>query len=143
MKNYKHSYAKLAKIAQRYYGDDGFCAVIALAVGCDISFGKAFHALKREGRRTGDGTYRYQQNHALRCFGKRLQHDSVTGGTKTEDCRTLGTVAKRCKDWEGTYYIYVRGHVACVRDGILEDWSASVTKGSRYRVLDVYKLVEA
>lgn len=135
MKHYKHSYKELAKIGRRYYGDTNFCSVLAVAVVADISYGKAFHAYKREGRRTRTGTRQMMQHQVLNQF--KLKSERDFDKTDTYYRKTLNNVFKDCKNWTGRYLIYVSGHVLAIRDGVCEDWSA---EGSRRRVIAIYKV---
>jgi hypothetical protein len=135
MKHYKHSYSELAKIGNRYYGDTNFCSVLAIAVVADISYGKAFHAYKRAGRRTRQGTYIQMQNSVIKSFNLKMTPDfdkmAIYQG------KTLNNVLNACKNWSGRYLVYVRGHVLAIRDGICEDWTA---EGSRRKVTTIYKV---
>lgn len=135
MKNYKHSYNELAKIGRRYYGDTNFCSVLAVSVVADISYGKAFHAYRREGRRTRCGTHQLMQHAVL----KQFKLKSTLDGDKTRlySGKTLNNVLMACCRWSGRYLVYVRGHVLAVRDGVCEDWTA---EGSRRKVIAVYKV---
>jgi hypothetical protein len=61
---------------------------------------------------------------------------------KTQSYKTLTSVANTCHTWGyGVYWIYVRGHVAAVRDGVLEDWSA--IRKYRGKVININKIVDA
>jgi hypothetical protein len=137
MKTYKHSYAELARIGNKYHNDTNFCSLVATCVATGQPFSKVFRAYKEEGRVTGTGTTRLHQGSILQGFGKKMEID----GHKTRAYKTLVGVASDCHTWgEGTYWIYVRGHVAAVRDGILEDWSA--VRKYRGRVIDIWKIEE-
>ena len=135
MKHYKHTYSELAKIGNRYYGDTNFCSVLAIAVVADISYGKAFHAYKRAGRRKRQGTYIQMQNKIVKEFNLKMTPDfdkmAIYQG------KTLNNVLNACKNWSGRYLVYVRGHVLAIRDGICEDWTA---EGSRRKVTTIYKV---
>lgn len=133
MKEYRHSYATLKHVATTHYSDNNFCSVIAVAVATNNSFGKVFNAYKRLGRRARCGTYQSQQLKVLKSFGKGLEIDV----NKTFKFKTLKTLSKHCGDWEGVYLVYVRGHVACIRDGILEDWSDNYLGRIKY----IYKVI--
>ncbi len=47
MKHFKHSYSELAKVGKLYYDESSYCAVLATAVVCDLSFGKALSFSKK------------------------------------------------------------------------------------------------
>jgi len=77
----------------------------------------------------------YQQLKVLAKFGKKMLPDK----DKTNSYKTLTSVANTCHTWgAGVYWIYVRGHVAAVRDGVLEDWSA--IRKYRGKVITINKL---
>lgn len=138
MKTYKHSYKELHHIGRNYLNDGGFCSVIATCVATGQPFSKVYREFKAVGRRRGDGTTRAQQNKVLKVYGKTLDVDLI----KTRHYKTLAGVSKECSTWgKGTYWVYVRGHVAAVRDGVLEDWSAE--SKSCKRVLAVLKVNDA
>lgn len=137
MKVYKHSYAELARIGQTYHKDKNFCSLVATCVATGKPFSKVFRAYKAEGRRVRSGTHKVTQGIVLRGFGRKLVADE----SKTRAYSTLAGVANDCHTWgAGVYWIYVRGHVAAVRDGVLEDWSA--IRKYRGRVITIHKIEE-
>ncbi len=137
MKVHKHSYAELARIGQTYHKDKNFCSLVATCVATGKPFSKVFRAYKAEGRRVRSGTHKVTQAKILRQFGKKLTNDNG----KTRAYSTLTGVANDCHTWgAGVYWIYVRGHVAAVRDGVLEDWSA--IRKYRGRVITIHKIEE-
>lgn len=133
---HKHSYAELAKIGEKYHNDTGFCSLVATCVATGKPFSKVFRAYEAAGRRVRSGTKRITQNAVLASFGKKL----IVDADKTYAYATLAGVANDCHTWgAGVYWIYVRGHVAAVRDGVLEDWSA--IRKYRGRVITIHKIV--
>ena len=137
MKVHKHSYAELARIGQTYHKDKNFCSLVATCVATGKPFSKVFRAYKAEGRRVRSGTHKVTQGIVLRGFGRKL----VADDSKTRAYSTLAGVANDCHTWgAGVYWIYVIGHVAAVRDGVLEDWSA--IRKYRGRVITIHKIEE-
>ena len=135
---YKNTYAELAHVGSKYHKDTNFCSLIATCVATGKPFSKVFRAYKDLGRTSRRGTHMGTQGIVLRGFGKKLEKDAG----KTRAYATLAGVANDCHTWgEGVYWIYVRGHVAAVRNGILEDWSA--IRKYRGRVLTIHKIVDA
>lgn len=135
MKVHNHSYAELSKIGQTYHKDSNFCSLVATCIATGKPFSKVFRAYKAEGRRVRCGTHKMTQAKILRQFGHKLTID----GGKTKAYATLTGVANDCHNWgKGVYWIYVRGHVAAVRDGVLEDWSAA--RKYRGRVITISKI---
>ena len=137
MKTYKHSYKELHHIGRNYLNDGNYCSVIATCVATGQPFSKVYREFEAVGRRRGEGTYTPQQFKVLKAYGRALEVDTI----KTRHYKTLASVAKACSIWgKGTYWVYVKGHVAAVRDGILEDWSAD--RKSLKRVLAVLKVID-
>ena len=130
MKHFKHSYSELAKVGQRYYNDSGYCAVLATAVVCDLSFGKALSFSKKVGRQHRKGSSLHMIKVMMALNNKTMEQlpSDVHG-------KTLETVGGNAPS-TGRYLYLVRGHVAAVRDGVLEDWSTD----SGRRVLAVWKI---
>ena len=129
MKHFKHSFEELYKVGQRYYSDSGFCAVIATAVACDISFGKALSFSKKVGRTHRKGTSLVMIHGMLALGGKKITPIANFGATLT--------TSERHAPKTGRYMFLVRGHVAAMRDGVLEDWTSG---GSKRKILVTYKI---
>ena len=134
-KIYSHSYAELAKIGIEYHRDDNFCSLVATCVATGKPFSKVFRAYKAQGRTLRRGTRLSVQSCILKGYGKRMTQMFKMLGTY----RTLTAVAKSCHTWgKGVYWVYTNDHVAAVRDGVLEDWSA--TRKSKKRITLIYKI---
>jgi hypothetical protein len=132
---HKHSYAELNHVGSKYHKDKNYCSLIATCVATGQPFSKIFRAYKEIGRRFRKGTHSGTQTMVLRKFGKKLTEDT----DKADTYATLTGVANDCHTWgAGVYWIYVRGHVAAVRDGVLEDWSA--IRKYRGKVIRVFKI---
>ena len=132
---HKHSYAELNHVGRKYHNDTNYCSLIATCVATGKPFSKVFRAYKDEGRRVRSGTHQSTQSRVLRKFGKKLSICS----SKSYAYATLTGVANDCHTWgAGVYWIYVRGHVAAVRDGVLEDWSA--IRKYRGKVISIFKI---
>lgn len=125
------SYEEIKNIAQRYYRDDNMCTVIALAAATGIAYGKAFNVYKRLGRRTGRGTYKTVQEVALSQLGYRLELVPYHG------CKTIGKAASMLPK-TGAFWVYIKGHVACVNNGKMFDWS----ENRKHRVQAIYRVVK-
>jgi len=138
MNLHKHSYAELARIGQTYHNDTNFCSLVATCVATGQPYSKVYRAYQSESRRTRKGTHLYQQLKVLSTFNKKMIPDQ----DKTQSYKTLTSVANTCHTWgAGVYWIYVRGHVAAVRDGVLEDWSA--IRKYRGKVMNIIKIVNS
>lgn len=133
----KYEYRDLVRIGREYYKDNGFCAVVAVAVAAECGYGKAFHTLRKLGRKTGAGTPAWMYQEALKQLGvdftSSREHDMVG--------RTLGTAERDLPD-TGTYLLHVNRHIAVYRDGRLIDWTSREWDGkASRRVIDcVYEI---
>jgi len=105
------------------------CTVKAIAITCDVPYKVAHKALANEGRRNRCGSYRHQQVNAIKALGYDLEPVEVTAKTMTKIKSDAAVSA-------GYFLAYVRGHVAAVVNGKVEDW----TDGRRHRIQKVYKI---
>ena len=134
MKEHKHNFSKLHHVATTYYKESNCCTVVAVAVAANIAFGKAYHAMKREGRKDRRGAYFAQYEAALDKLGYSLERrDSLNMG------KTLST-AKRLAPKVGTFLLHTRGHVTCVRNGEMIDWAAD--NNSRKRIISIHEVIK-
>lgn len=133
MKEHKHDFNKLKHVAFKYYNDNNCCSVIAVAVAAKIGFGKAYNAMKREGRKDRKGAYFVQYEAALNKLGYKVEPSKVYMG------KTL-VAAKRICPKRGTFLIRSAGHVTCIRDGVMVDWAED--RNSRKRVKEVYEVIK-
>lgn len=125
----KHvTYESLKQAASHYKGENNYCTVIAAALVLGWKFGKARAEWERRGRRTGRGTYFFDQIKLLNDHGVTLEPVAVSGGT-------LKTVTRKLSRY-GTFLVYSRAHVSVVRNGTLEDWATDSCK----RVTSVYEV---
>ena len=136
MKQRNDSYQQLAAIAAKHYSDRNMCTVIATAKVCKVSYGKAFNACKREGRKTGHGTRAkvyILAIHQLGFYAREVDFGLVG--------RTIGT-AERQLPSKGRYLIHVRGHVAAYTDGKLHDWTSVEQTGKprRHRITHIHEV---
>ena len=84
------------------------------------------------------GFWRYDRRSRSRYWvndSYRTKRVKVAPG-KDYSAATIVTLAKELT--EGTYLVGTNGHVACLKNGEVHDW----TKGRRHRVLDVYRVEE-
>lgn len=134
MKEHKHNFSKLHHVATTYYKETNCCTVVAVAVAANIGFGKAYHAMKREGRKDRRGAYFAQYEAALNKLGYSLERRYSRNMGKT-----LST-AKRLAPKEGTFLLQTRGHVTCIRNGEMVDWAAD--NNSRKRIISTYQVIK-
>lgn len=128
------NYQELKRVATKYYPRErGYCAVIAVSVAAKVPFGKSRSLLHKQGRKQGKGAQGAWIHATLKQLGYKVSL------VMDRQPKTLAT-ATRVLPRRGTFLLYTRGHVSCVRDGVLEDWAAD--KGSRKRVQCIYRIVE-
>lgn len=133
MKEHKHDFQKLIHVARKYYRETNCCTVIAVAVAANIGFGKAYHAMKREGRKDRRGAYFTQYKAALVKLGYKVERRDIYMG------KTLATAKRLCPK-QGTFLINTRSHVTCIRDGVMVDWAAD--NNSRKRIIGIHEVIK-
>jgi len=108
------------------------CAVKAVAIAAGIHYVDVHGMMASEGRRHRDGTPNPITYSVLEMLGFRL--DDVTNKYKARTVRTLG---REMKNVSGSYLVWVRGHILCIRDGEVCDW----TNGRLHRIQKIAKVV--
>jgi len=129
--NKEVNYDSLKQAASHYRGESGYCSVIAIAIATGCKFGKAKSMMAKNGRIIERGASKRGIHEALHLGNKEAIVEYMSGGF------TLKTATRNLPK-NGTYFVYTRGHVTCVRGGILEDWSSQSLK----RVTGVYKIID-
>ena len=121
-------FRRLKDVGKEVYNEKGDCGVIAIALFCDVSYGKAHAALTRAGRKKRCGTHHQHMVGAI----KELRGETlapVMVGTTTKHCYTINKAPERVK--HDRAILLTKGHAACMIDGIVHDW----TQGRRHRVV--------
>ena len=126
-KTYKN-YDQFLKIGRKYYNDEGFCGVVAVAVAAQVSFGKARAELERQGRQHRQGTATYQIESALNVLGCKVRLEFVS--------KSFSSLVKTL-DKSKTYLVYTRGHVTCIDKGVIMDW---MTANRRHKVMFIQQI---
>lgn len=110
-------FERLNSVAKEVYDDKDYCAVIAIALMCNVSYGKARAALERAGRKHRKGTRTSEMLAALK---------EITG--KEHKQRILGKPftmrrAAECVDHDAL--LLTAGHVVYYNSEakVVEDWS--------------------
>tara|TARA_R110000868_G_scaffold47032_4_gene154706 strand:- start:1341 stop:1751 length:411 start_codon:yes stop_codon:yes gene_type:complete len=130
-------YNALRSIASKYYPTEkNYCTVIATAVATGWKFGKARSVLYRKASRiTGKGAYTSLLHKALAAEGYNARFQVIEGA------KTLISAQQVMKNTKGTYFVYTKGHVTAIRDGVCEDWSNNEHgRRTRYKVESIYKI---
>tara|TARA_R110002020_G_scaffold113748_2_gene261705 strand:+ start:415 stop:828 length:414 start_codon:yes stop_codon:yes gene_type:complete len=132
----KRTFEELHQVATKYHNDRGFCGVIAVATACNISFSKAYYKMQAQGRKRGRGSSPkwYQTVIKNRGFDLKLllnEHNRI----EYYGCHVKTLPQKLPK---GTYLIQVSGHVLCMVDGVINDWS----KDRALRVKEIIEVIK-
>lgn len=141
-----HAYSELtpARIA---LGESRDCTVVAISIVTGKTYEEAHAAMKAAGRKDGGSGYYHQEVAALKALGfqlKRVEVKDIIATYPAPHCRALKNVttyhAHRFPEaWapyrEKRLLLWVSGHVAAMKDGVVHDWSSN-------RALRVYKIAE-
>lgn len=125
-------YDSLKQSAKHYAGENGYCSVIALAVASGCKFGKARGIMARQGRQTGCGV-----NLPMIMGGLKEARMQVK---RTVNVRGVLRKAPEHLPKQGTFLVLTHGHVSCVRNGELHDWSSEDRAASNKRIQMVFEL---
>jgi hypothetical protein len=135
IKRHVMAYEECARVGRQHHRDTNFCSVIAMAVGCEIAFSRARAIMaKHIARQNGHGTQKRYVLKLITDMGYEVREASVHS-------RTLKTVQRELAGTSGTYFVYTRGHVSCVKDGVMQDWSRNDIRPSNKRITVVYKII--
>lgn len=102
------------------------CSVKAVSILCDVPYKVAHKALQRAGRKTGRGVTEFAIEWAISMLG-------FTTDLVRVDALTVTTLEHDPEVQKGYYLAIVRGHIASIVNGRVEDW----TRGRRHKVLSV------
>ena len=146
----RYTYKEMLKILTTYYDDRGFCGVVSFCTATGLSVGKSYHLLRKYGRKTRSGTPFETMFMALKEKGYSLEtldgnkikvSDGWWRWPSTKGVRTFGQAEKAFK--KGTYLVLnitcKSGHIACIKDGILNDWTAD---SKRKTVRAIFKVIK-
>ena len=106
-------FERIRNVCVTHYGEKNACGVIAIALACNVSFGKAHAVCKRQGRKDRAPMTGTLIIKALAELGVVATFTDIPIGT------TIGTMATRVP---GTYLLCMPGHVTTVIDGIIHDF---------------------
>jgi len=139
---------------QEYKNDRGCCTVVATAIACQIPFKTAQNYLFKLGRKRHQGFHFYRH---FKAIGKQFGYDIKTYSPKfvmykgfyfqDKESNSLNkkplkkatslTVNNCIKHLPsvGTFVLHINGHVATLKDGVIQDWS----RGRRFSIYRIYK----
>jgi len=144
MANKKRSYVELDHILGRHYRDNNYCGLIAVCLATNASTGKVKRYVEKFAKHWrlrvhGKGTPFEVIEKTLKRFGKEHDFDWDLFGYTGRTLNSVHNELARAYP-NDTFHVYVKGHVACIREGILEDWTAS--KPSRRKVTHVHRIIK-
>lgn len=121
------------------------CAVVAHAAAVGCSYAEAHARLKAAGRKDNQGTYQYTSHAAVKMAGKELvqipqrqfidRYPGVHKGLRNVTTHHMDRFPEVWADGR-TYLVHVRGHILCVKNGKVLDWS----RNKALRVVDIYEV---
>jgi len=126
-------YERINAVRAEHYKDDDACSVIAIAIACNVSFGKAQAAMRRAGRKDSHGATLSAMRDAITELGFMC---------KSWDTSTRPTVAQFKKYVEGAVLVVTKGHVSCVLDGIVHDYIGQSSRKRVHSFINVTPYVE-
>lgn len=120
------------KAVSKEYNEHNDCAVVAVAVSCDVSYEKAHAAVKEAGRK--DRRRCWFNDHcrpAIEALGFEIIEETFPGKTVVTLERDLKRYARGRR-----FFITVRSHFLAFDGEEIVDW----TKGRRNRIAKVYRV---
>jgi len=108
------------------------CSVKATALVCNVPYSVAHEALRKAGRENRKGAYHYQTIGAISSLGFTAVKMVIPPQVRTIKNARLATDHRSC-------LVFVRGHVAAMINGKVEDW----THGRKHRITSMYQIFES
>jgi hypothetical protein len=126
-------YERINGVREEHYGDKDSCSVVAIAIACNVSFGKAQAAMSRAGRKPGNGASLDQMLDAITELGFMANIRYGVGKRPT--------LSKFVRDTEGAVLAVTKGHVSAIVDGIVHDHLGQRSRKQVYSFIDVVPYV--
>lgn len=114
---------------QKPIGETNDCSVKAVSILCDVPYHVAHKALKLQGRVNRRGVNEFSIRFAIQSLGFEIENI-------IHNARTMTTIDRDPLLQKGYYGVLVKGHIASVVNGKVEDW----TEGRRHKVQKVFKV---
>lgn len=131
-KKVQMGYSTLAEHPQRVRRNEtNDCSVMALALGCGVSYAKAHEAMKKQGRKNRDGAWGWQVEYAARTIGYELVRVKTPAKTVAKLPYELTQAGMY-----GRFLVKTTTHFLAIVDGKVEDWSG----GRTLRIEAVYRV---
>ena len=119
-----------ANRASDQVGETNDCSVKAVSILCDVPYHVAHRALRKQGRANRRGVNEFSIRFAIQSLGFEIE-------TITHNAKTMTTINRDPLVQKGYYGVLVRGHIASVVNGKVEDW----TNGRRHKIQKVFKVM--
>lgn len=129
----EQSFKDLERVAAAY-DETNDCTVKAIALACDVSYGKAHRLLAKMGRKKGRGVTMAVIAKALNQLGYPVDIHGMLNHSAVD--LTIKRFAREYS--EGRYIVCTKAHAIAVVEGELKDWTAD-TAGRR-KVVSVMKI---
>tara|TARA_R110002020_G_scaffold73987_2_gene189670 strand:- start:910 stop:1389 length:480 start_codon:yes stop_codon:yes gene_type:complete len=135
------------KKSKAYLNDKGCCTVVASAIAFNVPFERMQEVFKVAiGRRKNSGVrFTYFVDKLAKTYGYKVESfqscnnfGTLSNNIKkvTKSALTVATAEKALTS--GNYILSMSGHVASLKNGIVEDWS----RGSKRRIKKIYKFTK-
>jgi hypothetical protein len=134
-------------LAAMELGEKNDCAVRTVAIAAQIDYKRAHALLASLGRKSRKGTMLTITRAAFEALGCKLVEEQFAQRKRTTGqgrwypvglglrSRSVKTLPKELP--QGTYVVLVRGHILCIVDGTVHDWS----EGKALRALTVWRVI--
>lgn len=130
-----------------WVGEKNDCGVKAIAIATGADYGTVRVLMRKHGRKDGSGSPIEAMQATIRELGFECElydFDQIIARypaphNKLRSVTTHHPV-RFAKVWpKGTFLLFSRGHVACIKDGVTHDWS----QGRALRSQQMWKIVKA
>jgi hypothetical protein len=113
----------------RSVGDKNACVPIAYAIALQKPIDRVLEVFAVSGRKRGHGTPDTVRRAANRLL--KMEYSVV----HPLRCKTVGKIPEHYP--EGAWLCLISGHMFCVRDGVVHDW----TDGRRHRIKSMMRVI--
>lgn len=126
----KTDFERMKKHSQQM-GEKNDCAVKAVAIATFQEYHDVREMFSAEGRKTGCGTPRWMTEKVLNLLGRKL-----VDVTKHFRSKTVVSLSREVTPRDNLL-VSTRGHVFCIQDGQVLDW----TKSRRHRIIKICRIL--
>lgn len=119
----------------KQFGETRDCAVKAAAIATGTEYARVHRLFAIQGRRNRCGSKQHWTPAVLEHLGYEMEE--ITYAARVKGARTVRTAERVLQ--RGTFLVRVSGHILCIKDGEVQDWTA----GRQHRVKAVYRVVKS